>query len=64
MCYTDFDEEESWEEEFDESGCDYGVCEFCEDPQTKELGLCTTECAAYLAAVAADTNKKTEKQLG
>jgi hypothetical protein len=50
----------SWEEEdFEEEGtCDYGVCEFCSDPETRENGLCTTECVTYLEAVEADA--KTE----
>ena len=48
-------EEDSWEAEFedelaDECSCDYDVCELCEEPQTKAMGLCTTECSAYLNA--------------
>lgn len=46
---------EEWEEDCsgeEDEGlyCDYDVCEFCEDPQTKSLGLCTTECNAYLSS--------------
>lgn len=33
-------------------GCDYGA-EFCEDPQTKVMGLCTTECSLYFEMVKA-----------
>ena len=42
----------------DDSSCDYGVCEPCCDPWTKEMGLCTTECAAYLKAVEEDAAHK------
>jgi hypothetical protein len=40
--------DDEWE---DELSCDYGVCEFCSDPQTKAMGLCTTECAEYLKSL-------------
>ena len=33
-----------------EEDCDYGF-EFCSDPVTKKLGLCTTECQAYLESL-------------
>jgi len=48
-----FEEEEDWVEEEmqEEDSCDYGVSEPCSDPQTKSMGLCTTECAAYLDSV-------------
>lgn len=39
-----------------ENGCDYGVTEFCVEPQTKDLGICTTECSAYLCAVEAEAD--------
>ena len=49
---------DEWEEEtgFDEAeeddeGCDYGCSEFCEEPKTRENGLCTTECQTYLLSV-------------
>lgn len=48
------DGEPDWDEEIgedEESGCDYGVAEFCSDPFTKEQGLCTTECSEYLASL-------------
>ena len=34
----------------DFSSCDYGA-EFCEDPQTRAMGLCTTECRTYFQMV-------------
>ena len=40
-----------------EIDCDYGISEFCEEPETKAMGLCTTECALYLSAV-----EKSEKR--
>jgi hypothetical protein len=39
-------------EEENMMGCDYGA-EFCEDPQTKSMGLCTTECHLYFDMVKA-----------
>jgi len=49
---NDWEDEGSEEEDFeDANGCDYGVSEFCSDPQTKDCGLCTTECATYLDSV-------------
>lgn len=51
-----FEEEDPFEEEMEEEEdfCDYGVSEFCSDPQTKSLGLCTTECQGYLQSVKED----------
>ena len=49
-------ETDDWEDE--DPGCDYGL-EFCEDPQTRELGLCTTECAAYFKMVEAEYHEPT-----
>lgn len=34
----------------EEESCPYGF-EFCEDPQTRDLGLCTTECETYMDEV-------------
>jgi hypothetical protein len=50
---------EGWVEEegFGEGeGCDYGCGEYCAEPQTKEMGLCTTECQAYLCSVEAEAD--------
>jgi hypothetical protein len=56
-------EEESWKEDWeDEGSCDYGVSEPCCDPQTKEMGLCTTDCAAYLEAVKRDERRRNAKK--
>lgn len=53
---SEWDEQEWIEEEAeDEGSCDYGVSDPCSDPGTKELGLCTTECQAYLKAVERET---------
>ncbi len=63
--------EEGWEEEDSGWGedddlasptadCDYGCSEFCEDPQTKDAGLCTTECQVYLCSVEADADGGTD----
>jgi len=49
---------ETWEDEGIEEGsfddwlrdCDFGF-EFCCDPQTKAMGLCTTECSLYLESL-------------
>ena len=38
------------EEEFE--GCDFGA-EFCVEPDTKAMGLCTTECRLYFEMVEA-----------
>ncbi len=51
------EEDDGWGEEVDqESSCDYGCSEFCEDPQTKDMGACTTECDAYLCSVEAEAD--------
>jgi translation elongation factor EF-1alpha len=44
--------EEDWIDETNDEwengiSCDYGVCEFCSNPQIKEMGLCTTDCLEY-----------------
>ncbi len=55
--------DEDWgsDDYYEEEGlyCDYDVSEFCEDPQCKGMGLCTTECKAYLDACERD-NKDNE----
>lgn len=54
-----FEEDEDWADEVTEEGsCDYGVSEICSDPQTKDLGLCTTECQAYLELVKKEQETK------
>jgi len=35
------EEQGFYEDDESDNGCDYGVGEFCEDPQTKDAGLCT-----------------------
>ena len=30
--------------------CPYGF-EFCEDPETRDMNLCTTECRLYLESI-------------
>ena len=45
------------DEEEERMGCDFGA-EFCEDPLTKQMGLCTTECNLYF-----DMVREQEKQL-
>ena len=54
---SEWDEEEGFCEEDTEEYdlCDYGF-EFCEDPQTKEAGLCTTDCQQYLCGVESDAD--------
>jgi hypothetical protein len=58
-------EEEGFYEEdglVDESAdCDYGCTEFCEEPSTKDAGLCTTECQVYLCSVEAEADGGTGK---
>lgn len=45
------DDPDHYEDELEEQmGCDFGA-EFCEDPQTKAMGLCTTSCALYFKMV-------------
>lgn len=53
MSYFDdpYDEEDDQDPEGD-SSCDYGA-EFCEDPQARAMGLCTTECHLYFDMVKA-----------
>jgi hypothetical protein len=54
-----FEEDEDWADEVTEEGsCNYGVSEICSDPQTKDLGLCTTECQAYLELVKKEQETK------
>lgn len=45
----DYAEPEEYMDELEES-CDYDF-EFCSDPETRAMGLCTTECSAYIEAV-------------
>jgi hypothetical protein len=57
---NEWEEEEGFEEEEDDGACcDYGVTEFCSEPQTKEAGLCTTECQEYFLAVEMKTDDGT-----
>jgi hypothetical protein len=51
-----WEEEDGWGEEDSDDGCDYGCGEFCSEPGTKDAGLCTTECQAYLCSVEADAD--------
>lgn len=53
------DDWDNCEEDPMECNCPYGF-EFCDDPQTRELGLCTTECAAYFRAVEEEHKEKGE----
>lgn len=55
----EFWSEEGWQEEVwqEDEGCPYGF-EFCEDPHTRDLNLCTTECRLYLNSVAKETEKQ------
>jgi len=57
-------QEDSWQEDAwqgeapwqeDEEGCAYGF-EFCDDPETRGLGLCTTECKTYLDSLKEEDN--------
>ena len=51
MSYPDFEFEDDFERDAEEEmDCDYGF-EFCSDPQTKAMGLCTSECEEYLEAI-------------
>ena len=56
--------EEDWNSDGieDEASCDYGVCEFCCDPQTKAMGLCTTECCAYMDSLPEKLEPKGEAE--
>jgi len=48
MSEEDFESEDVyWEEQAD---CPYGF-EFCEDPGTRAMNLCTTECGVYLESI-------------
>lgn len=56
----------SWERDFEEEedideGCNYGVSEPCAEPQTRAMGLCTTECSAYFDAVEAEEKEGVDK---
>lgn len=46
-----------WEEDAD---CIYGF-ELCEDPETRDMGLCTTECRLYLESI--DAIERERKKL-
>lgn len=52
-------EDEDWGSDEEDEGlyCDYDVGEFCEEPHTKSMGLCTTECKAYLDACKEEANE-------
>lgn len=45
----DYADPEVYMDELEED-CYYGF-EFCSDPETKAMGLCTTECSLYLEAL-------------
>lgn len=51
--------DDDWEGEGDseESGCPYGF-EFCEDPFTRDMSLCTTECKLYLDSLKAEAKEE------
>jgi hypothetical protein len=53
------EEQGFYEDDESDNGCDYGVGEFCEDPQTKDAGLCTTECQPYLCSIEAIADQGT-----
>ena len=56
----DWDEEEGfYEDREDENGCDYGCSEFCSDPQTRDAGLCTTECQEYMLRLEEEADQGT-----
>jgi len=50
QAYADCDPDDYFDEEEEMMGCDYGA-EFCEDPLSKQMGLCTTECNLYFDMV-------------
>lgn len=45
-----------------EEGCDYGFG-FCSDPETRSMGLCTTECSAYMDVVEEQDKEARERAL-
>lgn len=51
---------EEIEEDPVEADCPYGF-EFCEDPQTRDLDLCTTDCSLYMKSVE-EEQKETTKE--
>ena len=53
------EEEGFFEDQEEGNGCDYGCSEFCSEPQTKDAGLCTTECQEYLLAVETEADHGT-----
>lgn len=53
-------EEGELDEDPQEEDCPYSF-EFCEDPQTREMGLCATECSLYMNSVEED-EKQPEKE--
>lgn len=55
-----FEEDDGYDEDLCGDGCPYGF-EFCSDPQTRELGLCTTECSDYMREVEAQAKETTTK---
>jgi hypothetical protein len=57
MAEDDWSEEEGFGgDDTEDISCDFGCTEFCTEPQTKELGLCTTDCQIYLCCVEADAD--------
>jgi hypothetical protein len=55
-----FDDPDDSEDPTDDMGCDYGA-EFCEDPQARSMGLCTTECNLYFEMVRAQESEVIKK---
>jgi len=51
--------EQEWEEEEENEDCDYGLFDFCEHPELREIGCCF-ECPLYLEAV--EEEKKDAKK--
>jgi len=52
--------EEEWEDEEEEEedeGCDYGLSEFCEHPDLRELGCCF-DCPLYLESLEEEKKQK------
>ena len=56
----EWEEETGFSEEDSAEGCPYGF-EFCEDPQTLDANLCTTECNTYNLSVEAQADGGTSK---
>ena len=61
MSEEDFESEDMyWEED---ANCLYGF-EFCSDPQTRDMGICTTECEEYLDSVSQELEANLKKREG